>query len=153
MRPMMLAAAVLLVTACQSDDPALGPEDFNLTGNWRQSGDFRDLATGEAHIHLGRFTWAQEGPDFAGDGQQDGLCSTATGSEYRGPLADNEPFTVTQGVVTDLGLQFHAGVCEYQGAFENGNPNRITGAAICRYEREGIQYTFQGQWQADRLDP
>jgi hypothetical protein len=150
MRHTVLAAALLLA-ACQPQERALGPADFNLTGTWRQSGDFRDQATGESHIHLGRFTWSQAGDQFQGDGQQDGLCSTATGSDYRGPLADNVPFAVTEGVVTELGLQFRAGVCEYQGAFENGNPDRITGSAICRYELDGLAYAFRGRWQADRL--
>jgi hypothetical protein len=144
-------AAVLLVAACQGQEESLGPEDFDLTGSWRQSGDFRDVVTGEGHIHLGRFNWVQSGSAFEGDGQQDGLCSTATGDEYRGPLADGAPFSVTLGAVSELSLQFHAGVCEYQGVFADGNPNRITGSAVCRYEREGIQYVFQGQWQADRL--
>jgi hypothetical protein len=44
-------------------------------------------------------------------------------------------------------------VCDYQGTFENGNPNRMTGSAVCRYELDGISYTFQGLWQADRLTP
>jgi hypothetical protein len=152
MRPVMLVAAVLLSAACQRHQEALGPADFNLTGTWRQSGDLRDVTTGESHIHLGRFTWAQVGDRFEGDGQQDGLCTTATGHEYRGPLADTQPFSVTEGLVSGLGLQFHAGVCEYQGVFEDGNPNRITGSAICRYERDGVGYTFQGLWQADRLE-
>jgi hypothetical protein len=148
MRPMLLIAAAALV-ACRSE-PTASPVDFNLSGSWRQSGDFRDLTTGFSHIHLGRFEWSQTGDRFAGTGQQDGLCSTAAGAESRGPLSDGVPFAVSDGQVQDLGVQFHAGVCEYQGVFENGNPNRLTGSAICRYEQDGVSYTLQGRWQADR---
>jgi hypothetical protein len=100
---------------------------------------------------VGRFTWSQAGDTFAGDGQQEGFCSTASGSQYQGPLVDNVPFGVREGLLTGLTVRFQAGVCEYEGSFEDGNPDRLTGTAVCRYALEGTDYTFRGAWQADRL--
>jgi hypothetical protein len=150
MRPTLLPVAFLLA-ACQPQERPLGPADYDLTGNWRQSGDFQDAATGESHIHVGRFTWSQTGDRFSGDGQQEGFCSTGSGTRYQGPLADEAPFPVTGGVVSGMSVRFQAGVCQYQGAFENGNPHRLTGSAVCHYEADGSAHTFQGPWQADRL--
>jgi hypothetical protein len=150
MRPLLLTVALALA-ACQPEPEVLGPEDYDVSGNWHQSGDFADAVTGESHIHVGRFTWTQTGGQFAGDGEQEGFCSTATGSQYQGPLADETPFDVTDGVVTGLSVRFQAGVCAYEGSFEGGNPDRMTGTAVCRYDLAGTAYTFRGRWQADRL--
>ncbi|MEP6572685.1 MAG: hypothetical protein ABJD11_08315 [Gemmatimonadota bacterium] len=146
--PLVVSLALLtLSAACRNDTTA--PPSTSLTGTWRQSGDLRDLAHNQSHIHLGTFTFAQAGTSFSGSGQQEGICHNAAG-DYTGPLADPAPFPVSGGQVDETSVSFDAGICHYQGTFEHGNRNRITGTGTCHYTDQGVDYTFAGQWQADR---
>lgn len=143
----LLLPALLAVVACSGSDNT-GPERLTLNGNWRQSGDLRDAATGDSHIHLGSFSFVQSGESFAGTGKQSGFC-TATSGQYTGPLSDPTPFAVS-GTLVGREVSFQRDICEYQGSFVEGRSNRITGTATCRYNRNGVDYVFAGQWQADR---
>jgi hypothetical protein len=133
--------------ACRTDTTA--PASTSLTGAWRQSGDLRDQVHGQSHIHLGTFTFSQAGTDFSGSGQQSGICHNAAG-DFTGPLADPAPYQISSGHVAATTVSFDAGICHYQGSFENGNRNRMTGTASCNYTDKGVSYTWAGQWQADR---
>jgi hypothetical protein len=125
------------------------PDALSMTGTWRQSGDLRDQTNGDSHIHLGTFTLTQSGAGFSGTGQQSGICS-AHAVQYTGPLADPTPFAVTNGLLSGRKVTFERDICRYQGTFEAGRNNRITGTATCTYVRNGVTYNFTGQWQADK---
>lgn len=150
-RPLSGILLALSLTACGAPDTTVGPADFNLTGQWRHSGDLRDITTGDSHIHEGRFRLTQVGMVFAGDGEQWGSCGSAHGGTYQGPLADPTPYPVSEGAVDGMSIRFKTSMCEYMGTFQNGDPNRITGSGVCTYLLNGTSYTFRGLWQADRL--
>jgi hypothetical protein len=139
--------ALLALAACSGTENT-GPERLSLNGTWRQSGDLRDTATGDSHIHLGTFALVQSGDSFSGTGEQSGFCSAASGN-YAGPLADPTPFAVS-GTLVGREVSFRRDICEYHGSFVEGRSNRITGTATCRYNRNGVDYVFAGQWQADK---
>jgi len=143
----LVLPALLAVVACSGNDNN-GPERLSMNGNWRQSGDLRDTATGDSHIHLGTFSLVQSGDSFSGTGEQSGFCSAAS-VKYTGPLADPTPFAVS-GTLVGRDVTFQRDICEYQGSFVAGQSNRITGTATCRYNRNGVDYVFAGQWQADK---
>lgn len=151
LRRLVLPALVALAACSGSDNT--GPDRLSLNGTWRQSGDLRDAATGDSHIHIGTFALVQSGDSFSGTGQQVGHCSTAASATYTGPLADPAPFPVS-GTLVGREVRFSrteaAASCDYQGSFVEGRSNRITGTATCQYTRNGVDYLFAGQWQADR---
>jgi hypothetical protein len=144
----LFLAAAGVVAAC-SQKSGTDPQDFTLSGNWWQSGHLTDAVNGVSHVHEGYFYLNQSGVEFAGSGQQSGLCHN-TGGNYEGPLADTTAFTVSAGVVSGQQISFKTNLCQYSGGFENGNPNRITGTATCGYVENGIAYSFSGGWQANR---
>ncbi|MDZ4862260.1 MAG: hypothetical protein SGJ01_02345 [Gemmatimonadota bacterium] len=151
MRP-RISHLLPLLAGCAPREEAIGPADFQMSGLWRQSGDLRDTVNAQSHIHLGTFTLWQTDASFAGTGQQGGGCGDEIlGRTYEGPLADPAPFPVTSGLVNARLVSFKTDICDYQGSFEDGNPNRITGTAHCAYTRNGVDDSFAGQWQADRL--
>lgn len=150
-RPFSIACLSISLVACGAPDTSIGPADFNLSGQWRHSGDLRDVTTGDSHIHEGLFRLRQAGTAFAGDGEQWGSCGSAHGETYQGPLADPAPYPVSEGAVDGMSIRFNTSMCEYMGTFENGNPNRITGSGVCSYLLNGTSFTFRGLWQADRL--
>jgi hypothetical protein len=124
--------------------------NFSLSGSWRQSGQFTDAASGDTHIPLGSYQLTQVGESFSGTGSQGGVCTSQAHGNYTGPLSDNHQFPVSEGVVHAMQVSFKTDICTYQGSFEIGNPNRITGTGTCSYTRNNIGYTFTGTWQADR---
>lgn len=147
--------ALLLVAACSGSDNT-GPDRISMTGSWRQSADLRDAASGDRHINLGVFSLVQSGDDFSGDGSQgiDAFCTTASATRYSGPLADPAPFPVA-GTLSGREVSFtrtDAVVsCSYQGSFVEGRVDRMTGTATCSYTQDGVNHSFAGQWQADKL--
>lgn len=152
-RPVL--SALLALAACSGADQT-GPKPLSLNGNWRQSGDLREAATGDRHINLGSFSLAQSGEDFGGTGSQgvDAFCTTASSARYTGPLADPATFDIA-GKLTGRTVSFTRAdalaSCEYTGSFVEGRSNRLTGTATCRYTKENGEHVFAGQWQADRL--
>jgi hypothetical protein len=124
--------------------------NYSLTGDWRQSGQFTDAASGDTHIPLGTFHLAQTGEAFGGTGSQGGVCSSPAHGNYTGPLSDGHLFPVTAGLVQGMQVSFKTDVCTYTGSFEHGNPNRMTGTGTCSYTFNNIAYSFTGTWQADR---
>ncbi len=124
--------------------------NYSLSGNWRQSGQFTDSATGDSHIPLGSFNLTQTAGTFSGTGHQTGACVHSNGDAYNGPLSDGQLFQVTSGLVNAMQVSFKTNICTYQGSFEHGNPNRITGTGFCTYTVNGTDYHFTGTWQADR---
>ena len=144
----MLLAPLALLLACAGD--STGPKSLTLSGNWRQSGDLRDVSNGDSHIHFGSFTLVQAGSDFSGSGEQTGTCSTSPGVHYAGPLSDPAPFAVSNGLLSGRTVSFQRDICTFQGSFLDGNNNRIIGTATGSYSLNGKQYTFAGQWQVDR---
>ena len=153
MSPRRFAVPVLamFVAACGSGSQEPGPADYSMAGHWRHSADFRDSTTGDSHIDEGQFDLQSTGTGFSGSGWQQGICATAHGSTYQGPLADPTPYPVSDGAVSGMTVSFKTNLCEYTGTFENGNPNRITGSGRCTYASNGVTYHFAGLWQADRL--
>lgn len=149
-RGLLLSWLLIATAGCAVQEPNKA-QDFVMTGNWRHSGDLRDTASGDSHIHEGRFTLRQVGSSFNGTGRQWGSCATVHGVRYQGPLADSLPYPVLEGTQTGRAIAFKTDLCEYQGEFEKGNPNRITGSGRCSYTLNGVNYTFAGLWQADRL--
>jgi hypothetical protein len=146
-----LASAALLAAlfGCGAGDNT-APPALSLSGTWRQSGDLHDATTGDSHIHLGTFALQQSADQFSGTGSQSGVCNTGA-TEYTGPLADPSEFAVTTGKLTDRTVTFQRDICDYQGSFVEGKSNRITGTMTCAYSRNGVDYVFAGQWQADRI--
>ncbi len=126
-----------------------------MTGSWRQSADLRDASSGDRHVNLGVFSLVQAGDEFSGDGSQgiDAFCTTPAALKYTGPLADPAPFPVV-GSVTGREVSFTrtdaAVSCSYQGSFVAGRNDRMTGTATCSYVKGGVNYSFAGQWQADK---
>ena len=151
MRRGHLLSTILIATfGCAGSEPSTD-QDFTMTGTWRHSGDLREVATGDSHIHEGRFTLREVSSHFSGTGRQWGSCQTSKGTSYEGPLADSLPYPVIEGVSNERTISFKTSICEYEGSFEPGNPNRITGSGRCNYQVNGQTYTFAGLWQADRL--
>lgn len=152
----LVAPAVLVLAAACAGSDQTGPQALSLNGTWRQSGDLREVATGDRHINLGRFSLAQSGDDFSGTGSQgiDAYCTTSSAARYTGPLADSTLFQVA-GRLTGRTVTFaradQIASCEYTGSFVDGRTNRITGTATCSYTKDNVLHTFAGQWQADRL--
>ncbi|MEO8636603.1 MAG: hypothetical protein ABI587_15105 [Gemmatimonadales bacterium] len=151
MRYCRLASVALLaaLAACGAGDTN-APPSLSLSGTWRQSGDLHDATTGDSHIHLGTFALQQAADQFSGTGTQSGICNSTT-SQYTGPLADPSEFAVTAGTLTDRLVTFKRDICTYQGSFVEGKSNRITGTMTCAYTLNGVDYSFAGQWQADRI--
>jgi hypothetical protein len=147
-QPLALFALSLSLLGCRGATD--NSPNYSLTGNWRQSADMRDDASGDSHIHLGSYRLAETGQSFSGSGSQTGTCSSTAHGSYTGPLSDGAPFQVTNGLVNAMQVTFKTNICSYQGSFENGNPNRITGTGTCSYTLNNISYTFTGTWQADR---
>lgn len=149
----MKSARLLLLGSCLlaacSQKSGTDPQDFTLSGNWWQSGHLTDAVNGVSHVHEGYFYLNQAGAEFAGSGQNFGLCHNASG-DYEGPLADSTAYTVSEGAVDGQQISFKTNLCTYSGSFENGNPNRITGTATCGYVENGVTYAFSGGWQANR---
>lgn len=143
-----LLLAVLALGACGGADNT-GPDRLSLNGRWFQSGDLKDSVSGDSHIHVGSFTLVQSGDSFEGTGEQDGQCTAAAG-EYTGPLADPAPFAVTGGQLIGREVTFHRDICDYQGHFVAGRSDLIYGTATCHYVRNGVDYAFAGQWQAQK---
>jgi hypothetical protein len=150
MRRALTVPVLALALACAGSNTGPDPNDLSLAGKWRQSGDLRDAATGDSHIHLGTFTLRASGDSFAGSGEQSGTCS-ASGHAYAGPLSDPTAFAVTNGLLQGRTVTFQRDICTYQGAFLDGRNDRITGTATCAFSWNGVQYRFEGQWQADKL--
>jgi len=144
----LLLAAAGLIIAC-SQKGGTDPQDFTLSGDWWQSGHLTDAVNGVSHVHEGYFNLNQSGTQFAGSGQNFGLCHNASGN-YEGPLADSTAYQVSAGSVTGQQLTFKTNLCTYTGSFENGNPNRITGTATCAYVDNGVSFAFTGGWLANR---
>lgn len=144
----LLLAPLVVVLACGGD--STGPKSLTLSGNWRQSGDLRDVTNGDSHIHIGTFALAQAGTDFSGSGEQTGDCITGA-SHYQGPLSDPAPFAITNGHLVGRTVSFQRDICSFQGSFVDGRNDRMTGTATCSYTLNGKSYSFAGQWQADRL--
>lgn len=151
----LVLPALLALAACSGADQT-GPKPLSLNGNWRQSGDLREAATGDRHINRGSFSLAQSGDDFGGTGSQgiDAFCTTANATKYTGPLADPTTFDLA-GRLTGRTVTFSRAdglaSCEYTGSFVEGRSNRLTGTATCRYTRDNVEHVFAGQWQADKL--
>lgn len=150
----LLLPALLALAACSGSDNT-GPDRISMTGSWRQSADLRDTTTGDRHINLGAFSLVQSGDAFSGDGSQgiDAYCTAANTVKYTGPLADPAPFPVA-GTLTGRQVAFtrtDAVVsCSYTGSFVAGSTTRMTGTATCAYSKNGQDYSFSGQWQADK---
>jgi hypothetical protein len=144
----LLLTAAAIIAAC-SQKSGTDPQDFTLSGNWWQSGHLTDAVNGVSHVHEGYFYLNQAGAEFAGSGQNFGLCHNASG-DYEGPLADSTAYPVSEGAVDGQQISFKTNLCTYSGSFENGNPNRITGTATCGYVENGVTYVFAGGWQANR---
>lgn len=149
-RGLLYSGLLAVLAGCTGQEPTTAQE-FTMAGRWRHSADLRDSLTGDSHIHEGRFTLQGSGAAFSGSGRQWGSCATAPGVSYKGPLADTLPYPVVEGVQVGQSISFKTNICEYQGTFERGNPNRITGTGRCSYQFNGVNYTFAGLWQADRL--
>lgn len=145
----LVLLGMLAVAACSGGDNT-GPERLSLNGTWSQSGDLKDSVTGDSHIHVGTFALSQSGDNFSGTGEQSGFCSTSASTSYTGPLADPTPFAVAGGVLVDRDVTFHRDICDYQGHFVSGRTDRLNGTATCHYNRNGVDYTFTGQWQATK---
>lgn len=150
----LLLPALLAVAACSGSDNT-GPDRISMTGTWRQSADLRDTATGDRHINLGAFSLVQSGDAFTGDGSQgiDAYCTAANAVKYTGPLADPVSFPV-EGALTGREVSFTRSdalvSCSYTGSFVAGSTTRMTGTATCAYTKNGTDYSFSGQWQADK---
>jgi len=144
---LLLLGASLLAACSQKSGP--DPQDFTLSGNWWQSGHLTDAGNGVSHVHEGYFYLNQSGTQFAGSGQNFGLCHNASG-DYEGPLADTTAYQVSAGAVNGQQISFKTNLCTYTGSFEHGNPNRITGTANCAYVDNGVSFAFTGGWQANR---
>lgn len=149
-----LLPALLALAACSGSDNT-GPDRISMTGTWRQSADLRDTASGDRHINLGAFSLVQSGDAFSGDGSQgiDAYCTAANAVKYTGPLADPVSFPV-QGNLTGRDISFTRTdalvSCSYTGSFVDGSNSRVTGTATCAYTKNGVDYSFSGQWQADK---
>jgi hypothetical protein len=148
LRRLALPALVLVIAACAGGDGG-GPETLSLTGSWRQSADLRSAATGDTLIPIGSFELVQSGDAFSGEGQQFPGCVASTTS-HNSPIADEEPFAITGGMLSGRTVTFQRDVCEYSGTFAEGRNDRITGTATCAYSRDGTDYLFTGQWQATK---
>ena len=144
----LVLPALLAIVACSSDSTT-APDRLSMAGAWRQSGDLRDPGTGDTLIYLGKFNLVQSDATFSGSGWQGPTCSPS-GQVHQGPLADPIPFAVTDGALMGRTVTFKRDICSYAGTFADGTNNRITGTAICQYSRNGVDYSFSGQWQADK---
>ncbi len=150
----LLLPALLALAACSGSDNT-GPDRISMTGTWRQSADLRDTTTGDRHINLGAFSLVQSGDTFSGDGSQgiDAYCTAANAVKYTGPLADPVSFPV-EGALTGREVSFTRTdalvSCSYTGHFVDGSSSRMIGTATCAYSKNGTDYSFSGQWQADK---
>jgi hypothetical protein len=146
-----LSALILvgMVMGCGDPGPAETP---TIEGQWRQSGDLRDVLTGDSHIHIGTFNLRLSPEGFGGVGQQESdWCATAaTGEAYIGPLANPQPFAITEGRVEGDSVWFRSPTCEFAGQFTDDRHWRMTGTAACTVVQAGKTFEFTGQWQADR---
>jgi len=141
-----IALAALVKVGCRD---AVNPAP-TMTGQWRQSGQLADVATGDTHIHVGTFALVQQADgSFNGTGVQGGLCSHA-GSSYQGPLTDGQPFAVFDGRVRGDSVELSTPLCHLTGHFTDASQSRMVGAASCAFTWNGNDYRFLGQWQADR---
>lgn len=122
-----------------------------MDGQWRQSGQLTDVQTGDSHIHLGAFDLVQHAQgQFDGTGSQSGVCTSSPGATYTGPLSDGLPFEVLDGRVSGDSVEFRTPLCQYTGHFTDADQWRMIGYATCSYSWNGVDYRFEGQWQADR---
>jgi hypothetical protein len=139
----------LALLACHDQAPTLPPA---IDGQWRQSGDFHDVLTGDGHIHVGSFTFRQLASGFGGEGQQttDWCTHAATGEAYVGPLANTAPYPILDGRIVGDAVSFRSPVCQFAGRFTDERHWRMTGSAECTVVQDGTTYRYAGLWQADR---
>lgn len=149
-RRLLLPSMLVLAAACSSGTDTQS-QPLTLEGTWTQSAHLVDTAHGDDHAHFGTYAFVQANSGgYTGTGQQDGLC-TAAGQHYTGPLADTTTFQITSAVLTDRQVTIQRDICTFSGSFVAGRNDRITGTATCAYTRNGVNYTFTGGWQADRV--
>lgn len=149
-RRLLLPSMLVFAVACGSGE-STEPQALTLEGTWQQSAHLVDPVNGDDHAHLGTFAFVQAGESFSGTGAQSGLCATA-GNHYTGPLAEETPFQITDGSILGRNVSFQRDICEFTGSFVAGRTDRITGTATCAYTRNGVNYSFTGGWQADRIN-
>ncbi len=149
-RRLLLPSMLVLAAACGSGTDTQS-QPLTLEGTWTQSAHLVDSVHGDDHAHFGSYAFAQAaGGGYTGTGQQDGLCSGA-GTHYTGPLADTTTFQITNATLSGRTVSFQRDICSFSGSFVAGRNDRITGTATCAYTRNGVDYSFSGGWQADRV--
>jgi hypothetical protein len=74
-----------------------------------------DAVNQQTHIHTGYFSFEQKGSGFSGTGQQSGLCTSTAHGDYTGPLANDAPFAIREGIQSGDHVSFKTDLCTYEG--------------------------------------
>ena len=103
----------------------------------------------EACSLTGTITFTQDSLTFVGTYNRTSSCSTADTRT----ATTTEAGSIPRGVITEHGLTFRIGDCQYQAGVLDSLPNRLTGNTLCT-EVDPVTLTAHGvagSWLADRL--
>lgn len=141
--------ALLLITASLSagcgDDPT-EPEIRDISGSWSYTESFSSSSAGFSCQNEGTVVISQNGSNFSGTYNQEGVCSDSSGNLY-----DNSGSgSISGGQIDGTRVSFNAGSCSYDGSVTGSPPNRLSGSVNCTIAAGGQNYLFTGNWQASR---
>ncbi len=135
-------AAAFLLFACRAGTE---PNLADISGTWRYTETFSDVAHSIRCDDVGTYTLLQAGASFVGSYGQSGVCHTPQGDRY-----NNDSGAVTRGHVVGHTLRFSAPNCEYDGSVDTDSGSSITGRVVCALSDPTQQLNFSGTWQASR---
>ena len=143
---------VLAVAACSSGTaPQILPD---ISGAWvyteTTTSDYGTAGT-EACSLTGTLTFTQDSLTFVGTYNRTVSCSTPVTKT----ATTTQSGSIDRSVITEHGLTFRIGDCQYQAAIPDSLPSRLSGNTLCT-EVDPVTaavHGVAGSWTADRLGP
>lgn len=139
----MLALASLAV-GC-GDGPT-EPRIPNIAGTWNYAESFSSSSAGLSCQDQGIITINQNGGNFTGSYNQQGVCTDSQGNAYN----NSGSGSIGGGQIEGTRASFSAGSCNYSGTISGKPPNRVSGSVSCTVAAGGTDYHFSGTWTATR---
>ena len=142
-----LLAAWLAAGACSSGTVPQVIPDISGAWTYRETTTSRTETGTQACNFTGVLTFSQDGQTFVGTYNRTQSCS-APGT----PTATRtESGSIPRAVVTEHGLTFRMGSCQYQASLDTTHPDRLTGTALCTEPTVVTVSNSAGAWLADRI--
>lgn len=135
--------AVLLLTACANAGTA--PNTADVSGFWRFTESFTDVADGISCADTGTYELVQHGAMFSGIYSQSGICVTPQGA-----VSNADSGSVSAGQMTGRTLRFAAPNCAYDGSLDADTQAHIDGHVACQLSDATRTLKFTGFWKASR---